>query len=247
MLRFILCILIAIIYLIVTLPVLLILWIAHKRHPDGVERVTTAMIRWIFRVICAGAGIHTTVIGAEKLPADRPVLYIGNHRSIFDIIISYCYLPGVTGYVAKDALSRIPLFSLWATYISCIYLNRDDPKAGLTMLRESVAHIKAGKSVFIFPEGTRNKQEADLPLLPFHEGSLRIAQMAGAAIVPVSQNNTAQVWESHFPWVHSTHTVIEFGDPIFPEDIPKAERKHVGAIVSARMAETIERNAALLR
>lgn len=246
MFRFILCVLIAILYLIITLPVLLILWIMHKKHPDRVEKITTAMIRWIFGVLVAAAGTKTTVIGAEKIPKDTPVLYIGNHRSIFDIMISYHYLPGITGYVAKETLGQIPLFSLWAKYISCLFFNRDDPKAGLAMIREAVAHIRAGKSVFIFPEGTRNKQTDDIPLLPFHEGSLRIASMAGVPVVAVAQNNTVNIWEAHFPWVHSTHTVIEFCDPVYPEDVPRAERKHLGEKMNAVMTETIARNKSLL-
>lgn len=247
MFRFILCILISILYLIITLPVLLVLWIMHKKNPDRVEKITTRMIRWIFHVIVAAAGTKTTVIGQEKIPKDTPVLYIGNHRSIFDIMISYRYLPGITGYVAKDTLGKIPLFSLWAKYISCLFFNRDDPKEGLSMIRDAVAHIKGGKSVFIFPEGTRNKHTDDLPLLPFHEGSLRIASMAHVPIVPVAQNNTINIWEAHFPWVHATRTVIEFCDPIYPEDIPREERKHVGTKVNAIMTEAIARNKSLIR
>jgi 1-acyl-sn-glycerol-3-phosphate acyltransferase len=247
MFRFILCILIAILYLIITLPVLFVLWIMHKKHPDQVEKITSAMIRWIFGVLAAGAGTKVTVIGQEKIPKDTPVLYIGNHRSIFDIIISYRYLPGITGYVAKDTLGKIPLFSLWAKYISCLFFDRSDPKSGLTMIRDAVAHIRAGKSVFIFPEGTRNKQKEDLPLLPFHEGSLRIASMAHVPIVPVAQNNTVNIWEAHFPWVHATHTVIEFCDPIYPEDIPKEDRKHIGAKANEIMTGVIAKNEPLLK
>lgn len=246
MFRFILCILIAILYLIITLPVLLVLWIMHKRHPDRAEKITTAMIRWIFGVLVAAAGTKVTVIGQEKIPKDTPVLYVGNHRSIFDIMISYRYLPGITGFVSKDTLGKIPLFSLWAKYISCLFFDRADTKSGLTMIRDAVAHIKEGKSVFIFPEGTRNKQTDDLPLLPFHEGSLRIASMAHVPIVPVAQNNTVNIWESHFPLVRATKTVIEFCDPICPEDIPKEERKHLGAKANAIMTEAISRNKSLL-
>lgn len=247
MFRFILSILIAILYLIITLPVLFVLWIMHKKHPGRAEKITSAMIRWIFGVLTSAAGTKVTVIGQEKIPKDTPVLYIGNHRSIYDIIISYQYLPGITGYVAKDTLGRIPLFSLWAKYVTCLFFNRSDPKSGLSMIRDAVAHIRGGKSVFIFPEGTRNKQEEDLPLLPFHEGSLRIASMAHVPIVPVAQNNTVNIWEAHFPRVHAAHTVIEFCDPINPEDIPKEERKHLGVKAGGIMTDAIGRNRDLLR
>ena len=56
------------------------------------------------------SGAKVTVIGREKIPTDRAVLYVGNHRGLFDIILSYPFLPGITGYVAKEKLRKFPLF-----------------------------------------------------------------------------------------------------------------------------------------
>ena len=86
MVRLVLLLLAAILYLILTLPVLFILWLIGKKNPDLRERAASAMIRWIFRVLLAGAGVKVTVIGQDRIPSDTAVLYVGNHRSIFDII-----------------------------------------------------------------------------------------------------------------------------------------------------------------
>ena len=167
MVRLILLLLAAILYLILTLPVLFILWLIGKKNPNLRERAASAMIRWIFRVLLAEAGVKVTVIGQDRIPSDTAVLYVGNHRSIFDIILTYVRSPRATGYVAKKELGKIPLFSQWARYIGCLFFNRNDIKEGMKMILDGVAMLKAGKSVFIFPEGTRNKNESDLPLLPF--------------------------------------------------------------------------------
>ena len=74
MVRLILLLLAAILYLILTLPVLFILWLIGKKNPDLRERTASAMIRWIFRVLLAGAGVKVTVIGQDRIPSDTAVL-----------------------------------------------------------------------------------------------------------------------------------------------------------------------------
>ena len=59
------------------------------------------MIQWIFGVLLFVSGTKVKAEGLENIPKDRAVLYVGNHRSYFDIITSYRLLPGITGYVAK--------------------------------------------------------------------------------------------------------------------------------------------------
>ena len=130
MIRLILALLTAIVYLVGTLPVLLILWLLGKSRPAARDRAARVMIRWVFRVLIKVSGIRVTVIGEERVPGDTAVLYTGNHRSIFDILITYVRSPRICGYVAKKELGGIPLFSLWARYINCLFFDRKDLKEG---------------------------------------------------------------------------------------------------------------------
>lgn len=246
MVRFIISLIIAAVYLILTLPVLFILWLIGKARPSVRDRAARAMIRWIFRVLIAAAGVKVTVIGEERVPTDTAVLYAGNHRSIYDILITYVRSPRVCGYVAKKELGSIPLFSQWARYINCLFFDRENLKEGMKMIMEGIDMLKSGKSVFIFPEGTRNKSDSDLPLLPFHEGSFRMALKSKCPIVPVSICNTVNIWEGHFPKVRSAHVILEYGEPIYTDDLDPAVRKKVGAYVQKKMEEVIERNQKLL-
>lgn len=58
-------------------------------------------------------------------------------------------------------------------------LNRDNIKEGMKTILKGIELIKNGSSVFIFPEGTRSKDEE---LLPFKEGSLKIAEKVNAPL-----------------------------------------------------------------
>ena len=107
MIRFILVILTAFLYLILSIPVLLVLLLIRKKKPEVCDKVSRALIRWIFRVILFFAGTKITVEGQENIPKDRAVLYIGNHRSYFDILVTYTTVPGSCGFVAKKELARI--------------------------------------------------------------------------------------------------------------------------------------------
>ena len=245
MIRFILVILTAFLYLILSIPVLLVLLLIRKKKPEVCDKVSRALIRWIFRVILFFSGTKVTVKGQENIPKDRAVLYIGNHRSYFDILVTYTTVPGSCGFVAKKELSRIPLLKNWMELIHCLFLDRSDIKQGLQMILSGCEEIKSGTSICIFPEGTRNKGE-ELTMLPFKEGAFKIATKTGCPIVPISMNNTAEIFENHFPKIKKTHVVLEYGTPIYPNELDKDVKKHIGSYVQNIMDETIHKNAALI-
>lgn len=171
MLRAILALLFAILYLIIGIPVLFVEWIIGKFNRQAADISQLRMVQWAFRVILFICGTRLTIIGEENVPKDQPVLYIGNHRSYFDIIITYSRCPRLTGYVAKDSMKKVPLLSVWMSRLHCLFINRSDVKEALKTILAGIDNIKNGISMCIFPEGTRNKTE-DL-MLPFKEGSFK--------------------------------------------------------------------------
>ena len=188
--------------------------------------------------------MKVTVIGEENVP-DEPVLFIGNHRSFFDILLTYSRCKRLTGYVAKDSMEKIPLLSTWMRYLYCLFLNRENPKEGLKTILQAIEYVKKGISICIFPEGTRNKGE-ELSMLPFKDGALKISTKTGCPIVPISMNNTAAIFENQFPRIKKTHVVIEYGEPVYPKELDKETQKHLGAYCQNIIQETIQKNAALL-
>lgn len=229
MIRLILLLLIAILFLVLTLPVQGILILIGRSRPEVRQRVSQKMVQWIFRVLLFAGGVHLDKKGLEQLPADRGVLYTGNHRSIFDILAMYAYLPGPTVIVSKDSLKKIPLLHLWMRSVGCLFLDRSDIKAGLRMIQDGCEKIKAGTSVLIYPEGTRNTGSSELPLLEFHEGSFRMAVKTGCPVIPVAVTNTAEIFEEHKPFVRSQHVSLVYGAPIDTTVLSRDEKKRLGA------------------
>ena len=104
MIRFILVCIVVIAYLVLTIPVLLVEWIIGKFSPSAKDISSLRIIQAVFKGVLWISGVKVTVIGEENVPKDAPVLYIGNHRSFFDIPLTYPRCPIRTGYVDRKSV-----------------------------------------------------------------------------------------------------------------------------------------------
>lgn len=233
-------------YLILSIPLLIAEWILGKFDPMKKEISSLRIIQAVFRFILFLTGVKVTVIGEENVPKDTPVLYIANHRSYFDIPLTYCRCPIRTGYVAKKEMESFPLLSSWMRSLHCLFLDRTDLKQGLKTILEAVEKVKSGISICIFPEGTRNKGEEELDMLPFHEGSFKIAVRANCPIIPIAMSNTAQMYEAHSPKVKPCHVILEYGKPIYPDQLSKEDKKHIGVYTQNVIREMLVKNKTLV-
>lgn len=244
MIRFICVVVFLVAFLILSIPVFFVEWIIGKFNREKRDLSSLRIVQWGFKSILKITGVQTTVIGEENVP-DEPVLFIANHRSFFDILLTYSRCRRLTGYVAKKEMEHIPLLSTWMRYLYCLFLDRKDIKEGLKTILQAIEYVKQGISICIFPEGTRNKGE-ELSMLPFHDASLKIAEKSGCAIVPISLNNTAAIFENQFPRIKKVHVVIEYGAPVYPKELDKETRKHLGRHMQELIQNTINKNAELV-
>lgn len=239
MIRFILVAFFLISFLILGIPILIVEWIIGKFNPDLKNKSSQRIVQYAFKIILFIAGVKLTVKGFENIPKDKAVLYIGNHRSYFDIVITYSLCPGLTGYVAKKEMEKIPLLSTWMKYLHCLFLDREDMKEGLKTILTGIDYIKHGISICIFPEGTRNSGDK---MLPFKEGSLKMADKTGCPVIPMALTNTRDIFENHFPKIKKTHVILEYGAPIYPKELSKEDKKFLGAYTQKKIQEMYEKN-----
>lgn len=199
------------------------------------------MVQWALGTIGKICGVKLTVIGKENIPKDQAVLYVCNHRSYFDIILGYSIMPGLTGYISKDDLEKVPLLNIWMRRLYCLFLNRTDMKQGLKTILKAIEYIKQGVSICIFPEGTRNRGEEG-SLLEFKEGSFKIAEKTGCPVIPMAISHTADVILNHMPKVTPCHVTIEYGEPIYPKELPKEQKRALGAMTKGRIQEMLDQH-----
>lgn len=244
MIRFIIAATFLVLFLIFSYALFFIEWIIGKINKRAKDISALRIVQWGFGVILWIGGVKVTTIGKENMPKEA-ALYVGNHRSFFDILVLYVQFDNLTGFIAKDSIEKIPSLRVWMRYLYCLFLKRDDMKQGLKIILQAIDYVKQGISICVFPEGTRNKGE-EFSLLPFKEGTFKIALKTGCPIVPISINNTAEIFENHMPKMKKTHVVIEYGKPIYPNELDKDAQKHLGATCQKIIEETIKKNAAVV-
>ena len=242
MIRLIFVALFLVIFLILSIPLFLIEWLIGKVNPHARDISSLRIVQGAFYVIAFLSGCHVTVKGMENVPKDEAVLYIGNHRSYFDVVLTYARCPGLTSYMAKKEVARVPLLSTWMRFLHCLFLDRKDIKQGLKTILAAIDLIKNGISVCIFPEGTRSTGPEQTELLPFHEGSFKVATKTDCLIVPMAITNTSRIFEDHIPFIRSTDVVIEYGKPFRPSELTKEQKKGIGGYTRGIIQEMVQNN-----
>lgn len=233
MIRFLVTASFVILFLVLGSPLLLAEYIIGKFNPEKMSRSSLKIVQWAFRSVLVLSGTELTVIGRENIPEDQPVLYVGNHRSYFDIVIGYTLIKGECGFVAKKEMERYPLLSTWMRNLHCQFLDRENLKEGLKTILSAIDSVKQGVSIWIFPEGTRSREEG---MLPFKEGSFKIAEKSGCPIVPVAMHRTADIFENHFPRMKKAQVTVEFGKPMPTAGLSREEKKEL----NRKVRETIQ-------
>lgn len=245
MIRF-LCIVIVVVgYLILSIPILFVEWLIGKWNPYARDLSSLRIIQYVFKFILWITGAKVQVMGLEHVPKDQAVLYVGNHQSFFDILLTYSRCPGLTGYVAKDGMKKIPLLSTWMRRLYCLFLNRDDIKEGLKTILTGIEQVKKGISICIFPEGTRNRHPEG-PMLPFKEGSMKIAEKSGCLIIPMAITGSANIFEHQFPKIRPAKVILEYGEPIDLKQLTKDQKKFLGAYTRDVIEQMRKKHQALL-
>ena len=239
MIRFLLIALLLFLYLLLGIPVLLVEKLVAKINPHARDISCLRMVQWAFKLMLWITGADISYIGRENVPKDRAVLYVGNHNSYFDTLLTYSQCPGLTGYVAKSEMLRYPLLRDWMKRLYCVFLDRSDLRAGMQMILTCIDYIKNGISICIFPEGTRSK---DGQMQPFHEGSLKMAAKTGCPIIPMAISNSAQIFENHMPFVRPCKVIVEYGAPVYPKELSKEDQKFLGAYTQKKIQEMLDQH-----
>lgn len=136
--------------------------------------------------------VKVTVTGVEKLPKDTKLLFVSNHRSNFDPIVTwYALKEKKLAFVSKPENFKIPIYGRLIRKCCCIPIDRENPRRAMDTINRAAELLKSeAVSVGIYPEGTRNTAEE---LLPFHNGVFKIAKKADVPIVIASLSDTDRI------------------------------------------------------
>ena len=185
--------------------------------------------RWC-RGLLKVSGVRMTVEGTQNIPASGPVVFVGNHRSYFDIPIMLVALDHPHGILAKEELAHIPLLSRWMNLLGCVYVKRDDIRGSLQALKDAAQVVKAGESFTIFPEGTRTSRQREFRL---RRGAAALAVHSGRPLQVITITLSTEFLSKEKRWYHVPKTcpeyVLSVGEQLTPAYLEGFNRTHPDA------------------
>lgn len=154
---------------------------------DRSGRLQHGCARWWCRMTAWTIGARLRVTGASRVRPDRSYVYMANHSSLIDTPAMFACLPYPFKIMAKKELFYIP-FMGWHLWSSGHFpIDRGDARKTARSVRRVIEGIRDGRSLAVFPEGTRTR---DGRLQDFKPGAFKIALRAGVPIVPVTIRGT---------------------------------------------------------
>ena len=206
-------------------------FLADRILPGGnrAERV----MGWWGRAFVRLGGWKLRVEGMENLPSGGAVL-VSNHQSVVDIPMLLAAFPRPVGFLAKRELGEIPLFGKAMAAAGNLFVDRDDPRDAVRMLREAGARLRDGRLVVVFPEGTRS---GDGSIGEFQLGAFYLAQKSGAPVVPVYLDGGYRAIPKGGFRVRSADLLVRVLPPLPPVEGAGGPRERIAAAVRARILE----------
>jgi len=165
---------------------------------------------WASKVLRA-AGVRVDTIGFEHVPQGKPVVYVSNHQSFFDILALVVTLPYTFRLVAKKELAIIPVFGPAIRAAGHIYIDRKQREAAFESYERAAQVIQGGISALVFAEGTRSRTGN---LLPFKKGPFVLAIAAQVPALPIYCANTFDILPKGHIRVRPRPITLYFGEPI---------------------------------
>ncbi len=176
------------------------------------------------------------LLGRSKLPWRGPAVIVSNHLSLVDILVLYgLYRP--FKWVSKDENFKVPFVGWNMSLNGYVRLARGERASIRNMMERSLALLRQGSPLLIFPEGTRS---ASGELQAFKMGAFTLAREAGCPVIPVALSGTADSLPKRGLVLRSSmKAVVEVLDPIDPAAFPDAQS--LRDATRAAVAAAIER------
>jgi len=151
------------------------------------------------------------VKGLKNIPRGKPVIFVSNHQSYLDIPAILAYLPGSYRFIVKREYFGTPILGPYTKQSGHLSVDREVGAEAHKTLMEAVDLVKNGKSIIIFPEGTRTK---DGRLGRFKRGGFVLAFETGAPIVPMAISGSHRILKRNGFLLSPGKIDLRIGEPI---------------------------------
>ncbi|KMT22185.1 lysophospholipid acyltransferase family protein [Clostridium cylindrosporum] len=182
------------------------------------------------------AGATIKVYGEDNIPEGESVLFMSNHQSNFDIPLLLGFINTHKGFVAKLELGQIPILNKWMENIDCVFMDRSSIRKSAEAIAETTKLLKRGRSMVIFPEGTRSCCNT---MGEFKAGSFKLATKSKVKIVPITINGSYKLMEANGNKIKPSEVEMYIHTPIETKGLTKEEEDMLPDKVKAIIASKL--------
>jgi len=197
--------------------VLFIVWIIPAwigvlsfRDHRAAGRYTSAAVKLLFFL----SGTRVRVVGKEFMSGPGAKIYVSNHASYFDVLPLMMGLGVPYRFIAKEEVHKMPFIGTFLRKMGHLSFLRADANARRDVAQQIESSVRAGDSVFVFPEGTFLPQEG---VRPFQLGAFNAAVVTGVQIVPVSLAGTRRFLRDGTYLPRPASVTITLSPPLSPK------------------------------
>jgi 1-acyl-sn-glycerol-3-phosphate acyltransferase len=178
--------------------------------PDADNKIHKVANLWA-KILLFISNTRVKVIGTDNILYGKPQIFMANHQSDFDILISLAYIPAQFRWIAKKELFAIPIFGAAMRSAGYIEIDRSNHEKAMQSIDEAALRIRSGKSIMTFPEGTRSR---DGEIKAFKQGTFHLAIKSGAPIVPVSIIGSGRIMPKRSLRIRPGQIKMVIGKPV---------------------------------
>lgn len=162
------------------------------------------VVSWIALCPC-------TVKGKENLDPNTSYVFVSNHQGAADIILLFGYIGHKFRWMLRQGIKKIPFMGKACDISGQIWVDQSGARGIIHSVRQAMETLKDGKSVIIFPEGTRS---SDGHLHDFKKGAFTIAAMLKLPVVPVTVDGPYKVLQKGSILLHPHRMTLTIHQPL---------------------------------
>ncbi|MFV0425117.1 MAG: lysophospholipid acyltransferase family protein [Bacilli bacterium] len=196
------------------------------------------LTNFVFSSVFKFGNIKYDVVGYDKLKSiNNGFLVVANHQSYFDIpLLSLTFKNYGVSFISKDSILKVPIISHYMKIMDCLFLDRENVKSGMKMIKDGGDLLKKGVNLVIFPEGTRTDSGI---MRDFKSGSLKVATRKKSVIVPVSISHSHDLHPSSWK-MKKGRAIIYIHSPIDANVYSEMSVKELNDFVESTVKSEVE-------
>ncbi|QFI14200.1 1-acyl-sn-glycerol-3-phosphate acyltransferase [Borrelia sp. CA_690] len=203
-----------------------------------VIRFSFVMMRVCIKISLWLAGIKVVVTGSENIPLQKGnVIIMGNHIAAMDPLIFIYTFASPFVILAKHSLLRVPFLNIVLIVMGTIFVNRKRIRSAAAAEVRAIKVMKEGRSIGIFPEGTRNRG-GDTKV--FKKGAFKMALKTGTSILPVTLCNTNNFFIKNIIFNSGLSVYIHIHPLVDILSLSEYEKDNLASIIRDQIVKKLE-------